>query len=105
MAKWIGKELGVGTPLHFSRFRPQYRMRNLPPTPTETLDRARREAMDAGLEYVYVGNVFGHEGGSTYCPRDGTLLLKRVGYWISENNMTADGRCPVCREPIPGVWQ
>jgi pyruvate formate lyase activating enzyme len=105
MAKWIGSELGPGTPLHFSRFRPQYRMRNLPPTPTETLDRARREAMDAGLEYVYVGNVFGHEGGSTYCPRDGTLLLKRVGYWISENNLTADGRCPVCGESVPGVWQ
>ena len=105
MAKWIGRELGPGTPLHFSRFRPQYRMRNLPPTPTETLDRARKEAMDAGLEYVYVGNVFGHEGGSTYCPRDGSLLLKRVGYWISENNLTADGRCPVCREPVPGVWQ
>ena len=105
MAKWIRRELGEQTPLHFSRFHPQYRMRNLPVTPKETLDRARREAMDAGLHYVYVGNVFGHEGNSTYCPTDGTLLIQRVGYHITEYNLTEEGRCPNCKEPIAGVWQ
>jgi pyruvate formate lyase activating enzyme len=105
MAKWIRRELGEQTPLHFSRFHPQYRMRNLPITPTDTLDLARREAMDAGLQYVYVGNVFGHEGNSTYCPTDGTLLIGRVGYQITEYNLTAEGRCPQCEEPIAGVWQ
>jgi pyruvate formate lyase activating enzyme len=105
MAKWIGRELGTGTPLHFSRFHPQYRMRNLPPTPGDTLDRARAEAMDAGLKYVYVGNVVGHEGNSTYCPVDGTLLIERVGYRITEYNLTDDGRCPLCSEQIPGIWQ
>ncbi len=105
MAKWIRRELGEQTPLHFSRFQPQYRMRNLPATPTETLDRARREAMDAGLHYVYVGNVFGHEGNSTYCPTDGTLLIQRVGYHITEYNLTEDGRCPHCKQSIAGVWQ
>lgn len=105
MAAWIRDELGAGTPLHFSRFHPQYRMRNLPPTPASTLDRARREAQDTGLDYVYVGNVMGHEGSSTYCPVDGTLLIGRTGFWITENNLTADGRCPTCNEPIPGVWQ
>jgi pyruvate formate lyase activating enzyme len=105
MAGWIRDELGAGTPLHFSRFQPQYRMRNLPPTPAGTLDRARREALDAGLDYVYVGNVMGHEGSSTYCPVDGTLLIGRTGFWITENNLTADGRCPTCDESVPGVWK
>ena len=105
MARWIRDELGPDTPLHFSRFQPQYRMRNLPPTPGETLDRARREALDAGLNFVYVGNVLGHEGNSTYCPRDGTLLIQRVGFMITQHNLTADGRCPNCNQPIPGVWQ
>jgi pyruvate formate lyase activating enzyme len=105
MAKWIRDELGAGTPLHFSRFRPMYRMQNLPPTPHVTLDRARSEAMDAGLEYVYIGNLPGHPGNSTYCPRDGTLLIKREGLWIGENHLTDDGRCPRCGEPVPGVWQ
>ncbi|MEG7524751.1 MAG: AmmeMemoRadiSam system radical SAM enzyme [Chromatiales bacterium] len=105
MAKWIRSELGEGTPLHFSRFHPMYRMRNLPPTPGETLDRARQEAMDAGLKYVYIGNISGHMGNSTYCPVDGTLLIKREGFLISEYNLTSDGRCPTCNEPVPGVWQ
>ncbi|HEB97198.1 MAG TPA: AmmeMemoRadiSam system radical SAM enzyme [Sedimenticola thiotaurini] len=105
MARWIRDELGEGTPLHFSRFHPQYRMRNLPPTSGETLDRARQEALDAGLQYVYVGNVLGHEGNNTYCPVDGTLLIGRIGFHITENNLTGDGRCPSCGHPVPGVWQ
>jgi len=104
MARWIRDQLGEGTPLHFSRFHPMYRMRNLPPTSTETLERARNEALDAGLHYVYIGNLFGHEAESTHCPRDGTLLIRRTGYRIMENNLTPQGRCPVCDETIPGVW-
>ncbi len=104
MARWMVTELGEGTPLHFSRFQPLYRMRNLPPTPTETLERARKEALDAGLHHVYIGNLFGHEAESTICPRDGTVLIRRTGYHIDENQLTADGRCPVCLETIPGVW-
>jgi pyruvate formate lyase activating enzyme len=105
MAEWMRRELGAGTPLHFSRFQPMYRMRNLPPTPVETLERARAEALDAGLEHVYIGNLFGHEAETTYCPRDGTPLLRRIGYRILERRLTPDGRCPQCNEPIPGVWQ
>jgi pyruvate formate lyase activating enzyme len=104
MARWIRNELGAGTPLHFSRFKPMYRMRNLPQTPTQSLERARAEALDAGLEYVYIGNIFGHEAASTCCPRDGTLLVRRVGTSMVENNLTPRGRCPVCQENIPGVW-
>jgi pyruvate formate lyase activating enzyme len=104
MARWIRDELGAGTPLHLSQYRPMYRMRNLPQTPTETLERARLEAMDAGLHYVYIGNLFGHEAESTFCPRDGTLLIQRTGYLITQNNLTNEGRCPVCHEQIEGVW-
>ncbi|MEJ2325628.1 MAG: AmmeMemoRadiSam system radical SAM enzyme [Chromatiaceae bacterium] len=105
MASWMRDELGPDTPLHLSRFQPQYRMRNLPPTPAEALDRARREALDAGLRYVYIGNVPGHEANSTYCPTDGTLLIRRVGFMVVENKLTADGRCPTCNQKIPGVWK
>jgi pyruvate formate lyase activating enzyme len=104
MAKWICDNLGEDTPLHFSRFAPMYRMRNLPPTSTIALERARNEALDAGLHYVYIGNVSGHEGSNTYCPRDGTLLIKRTGFHVDEYHLTPDGHCPVCREIIPGVW-
>jgi pyruvate formate lyase activating enzyme len=105
MTRWMVAELGADTPLHFSRFSPQYRMRNLPPTPVETLVRARAEALDAGLRYVYIGNVRGDTGSSTVCPRDGTLLIGRSGFTITANHLTADGRCPTCNDKIPGVWQ
>ena len=104
MVRWIVAELGADTPLHFSRFHPEYRMRNLPPTPAETLQQARAEALDAGLKYVYIGNVMGDTGNSTYCPRDGTLLIGRSGFVITHNALTAQGRCPTCNDLIPGVW-
>jgi pyruvate formate lyase activating enzyme len=104
MARWIRDELGADTPLHLSRFAPTYRMRNLPPTPTETLLRAWHETRDAGLSYVYIGNVFGNEKESTRCPRDDTLLIHRIGYLVEASNLTPDGRCPTCHQIIPGVW-
>jgi len=104
MAKWMVAELGADVPLHFSRFSPRYRMRNLPPTPATTLERARAEAMDAGLQFVYIGNLFGHEGETTRCPRDQTVLIRRSGYTIEENHLV-DGRCPTCNQSISGVWQ
>jgi len=105
MARWIERNLGPDTPLHFSQFTPMYRMRNLPPTPIPTLEKARMEALDAGLRYVYIGNVFGHEAANTYCPHDGTLLIRRSGFHVEEFNLTSDGRCPTCSEPIAGVWK
>ncbi len=103
MALWIHNELGSDTPLHLSRFYPRYRMRNLPPTPKETLARCRDEVKNVGLKHVYVGNLLGNEGESTYCPRDNTLLIRRYGYTIQENNMV--GRfCPTCKQTISGVW-
>src|SRR4030042_439479 len=60
MCLWIKKELGPDTPIHFSRFYPLYKLKNLPPTPVSTLEKARPAALSSGLEYVYVGNIPGH---------------------------------------------
>ncbi|MEO5334288.1 MAG: AmmeMemoRadiSam system radical SAM enzyme [Magnetococcus sp. YQC-5] len=103
MARWIRDHLGPGTPLHFSRFYPLYQLQNLPPTPAEVLVRCRNEALSAGLEYVYIGNLPGNAEEFTICPHDGTLLIRRFGFSIQEY-LLEQGRCPVCRNSIPGVW-
>jgi pyruvate formate lyase activating enzyme len=105
MSRWIKNELGADTPLHFSRFQPLYRMRNLPATPKESLERAHAEARDAGLNHVYIGNLRGHKAEHTYCPRDGTVVIRRNSYRIVENRLNGEGQCPVCNQPIAGVWQ
>lgn len=103
MCTWIKKELGPETPIHFSRFYPLYKLRNLPPTPVTTLERSRRVAMEAGLEFVYIGNVPGHEGENTFCPRCHKLLISRQGYFVREININK-GKCKFCGKPIPGIW-
>jgi len=104
MCEWIRDHLGEDTPLHFSRFRPMYRLKHLFPTPVPTLEEARNIALDAGLNYVYIGNVPGHEANNTYCPIDKKLLVRRVGYHILENNIV-DGKCKYCGYKIAGVWE
>jgi pyruvate formate lyase activating enzyme len=103
MCQWIRDELGRDTPIHFSRFYPTFKLRNLTPTPVRTLEEARRVAMEVGLEYVYIGNVPGHKAENTYCPKDKKVLIRRVGYRILENNIIK-GRCKFCGTQIPGVW-
>lgn len=103
LAKWIVENLGVETPLHFSRFHPDYRMRNLPPTPAETLDRARDIARAEGLRYVYIGNITRPEGENTYCHNCGALLVERRRYTIVGNRI-ASGACPDCGTEVYGVW-
>ncbi len=104
MCKWIYDNLGPDTPLFFSRFIPQYKLSNLPATPIESLEKARKIAMDAGLRYVYIGNVPGHPGENTYCPSCGKVLIRRYGYEILENNIKK-GRCAFCGKEIPGIWE
>jgi len=103
MCTWIKNELGADTPIHFSRFYPLYKLRNLPPTPVTTLERNRKIAMDAGLEYAYIGNVPGHDGERTYCPQCKKLLIFRQGYTIGEINLNK-GKCKFCGKPISGIW-
>ncbi len=103
MCFWIKKELGADTPIHFSRFYPLYKLKTLPPTPISTLDKARAVAYAAGLEYVYVGNVPGHEGENTFCPKCKKRIIQRTGYMVGEVNLKA-GRCKYCGKPIPGIW-
>ena len=81
-----------------------YELRQLPPTPEQALNQARRIALDTGVRYAYIGNVRGSEGEHTICPHDGTVLIRRVGYHILERNLTPEGRCPSCARAIPGVW-
>jgi pyruvate formate lyase activating enzyme len=103
MCLWIKKELGADTPIHFSRFYPLYKLKTLPPTPVSALDKARAVASSAGLEYVYVGNVPGHEGENTFCPRCKKVIIHRRGYMVGEINLKA-GKCRYCGKPIPGIW-
>lgn len=102
MADWIMAELGPGVPLHFSAFHPDHKMTSTRPTPKSTLVRARDIAMEAGLHYVYTGNIRHAEGDTTYCPGCRTAVIKRDGYAITRYRVTPDGRCPECRTPIAG---
>ncbi len=103
LSHWHHANLGADTPLHFSRFHPQFKMRHLPPTPPETLDRARAIAQAAGLHYVYIGNVLRPDGENTVCPTCRLLLVERRGFAILQN-VVRDGRCPRCNHAIAGVW-
>ncbi len=103
MSKWIVKELGRDVPVHFTRFHPMYLLKNLPPTPVSALENARNIAMDEGMNFVYVGNVPGHQGEHTYCPDCKQVVIERVGYRIIGMNLK-DGKCGFCQKDIPGVW-
>ena len=103
MCGWILENLGPDHPLHFTRFFPRYKLNRLPPTPVETLEHCRKIALQAGIRYVYVGNVANHPGMHTYCHGCGKLLIERRGYLIPEVNLQ-EGRCKYCNERIPGVW-
>lgn len=104
MCRWIQKELGEGVPLHFSRFYPMYKLKNLYLTPVETLESARAVAMETGLHYVYIGNVPGHSAENTYCPSCGKLVVGRTGFLVHKYNLD-HGRCKFCNHTIPGIWE
>jgi pyruvate formate lyase activating enzyme len=103
LARWVKSELGPDVPLHYTRFYPEYLLKNLPPTPVETLERAKAIADAEGLHYVYVGNVPGHPAESTYCPHCRKKVVDRTGYSIAGVYLR-HGKCQFCHTPIPGVW-
>jgi pyruvate formate lyase activating enzyme len=91
-------------PWHVTQFYPTYRILDKPRTPVKTLRRAREIGFEAGLKYVYEGNVSGEGGENTYCPDCKELLIRRFGFRISENTIK-DGKCPKCGHDIKGVWK
>jgi pyruvate formate lyase activating enzyme len=103
LARWIKANLGSDVPIHFTRFHPLYLLKNLPPTPVETLERAKAIADAEGLQYAYIGNVPGHPAGNTRCPKCRRLLIERAGFTITQNHIRK-GKCEYCQHVIPGVW-
>lgn len=103
LAAWVAKELGPNVPLHFTRFQPLYQLRNLPPTPPETLLRAKSLAAQEGCRFVYTGNIPGLEGQDTLCHSCGKTLIRRYGHLIKEN-LLKDSRCAYCKTVLPGLW-
>lgn len=89
-------------PWHISRFHPDYEYTKAPATPLETLRKASRFGKQAGLKYIYIGNVWG-ESEKTDCPQCGKTLLQRSGFSVGENKVK-DGKCPHCGTPISGVF-
>jgi pyruvate formate lyase activating enzyme len=103
LCQWISGELGPDVPVHFTRFHPDYQLLNLPPTPIPTLERAREIALKHGIHYPYVGNVPGHPGNHTYCPKCGKRVILREGFFVTEMHLK-DGACEYCHQKIAGIW-
>ena len=103
MCAWIKEHLGDEVPLHFSAFRPAYKLERLPQTSRQTLEKAREIASAVGLKYVYIGNYPGNPGESTYCPRCKKNVLHRIGYRIESTDIV-DGKCRFCGYVIRGIW-
>ncbi|MBI5229015.1 AmmeMemoRadiSam system radical SAM enzyme [Candidatus Micrarchaeota archaeon] len=99
MSSWIASQ-GKDIPVHFLRFFPHYKMANILPTPDETLLKAKKIAEAEGLEYVYLGNTPLEGGEDTRCPKCKTLLVRREFMRVTENKVTADGKCPGCGKKI-----
>jgi len=102
LSQWVIENLGADVPLHFSAFHPDWKMRDVPPTPAATLTRARRIAMGNGAKFVYTGNVHDREGASTWCPSCGELLIERDWYVLGRWALTPTGACRHCGTHVPG---
>ncbi|MFH1838227.1 MAG: AmmeMemoRadiSam system radical SAM enzyme [Candidatus Kuenenbacteria bacterium] len=98
MAEFIFQELGRNVPWHLSKFFPSYKLENIISTPIETLIKAREIGLNAGLKYVYLGNVSNHAGSDTYCPECKALIIERIGYQIKR--FDKNNNCPKCKEKI-----
>jgi pyruvate formate lyase activating enzyme len=105
MSQWVVDKLGVDVPMHFTAFHPDWKMTDVPPTPVETLIRAREIAMKNGVRYAYTGNVHNQAGDSTYCHQCGEKLIGRDWYELSDWKLTADGKCVSCGTPCAGVFE
>lgn len=102
IARFIAEEVGIEVPWHVSQFYPTYKLLDQPRTPLRTLDRAWQIGKDAGLRYVYEGNVPGNQGENTICPGCGELLIRRIGYSIEDRLI--EGHCRHCKFSVDGIW-
>lgn len=105
MSAWVVRHLGADTPMHFSAFHPDYKMRSHAPTPAKTLQRARRIAQENGVRYAYTGNVHDPCGGSTYCHQCGELLIERDWYELGRWRLDAKACCRACGARCAGVFE
>ena len=103
LAEFIAHDLGTDTPWHISRFHPTYKLTDRPATPLKTLTQARNSGLQAGLKYVYTGNVPGDEGENTFCPGCGQRVIERWGFQVGAIRIE-DGCCAHCGHKIDGVW-
>ncbi len=103
MCHWLMSNGFTDTPLHFSRFQPLYKLTQLPSTSVSILEKARNIALDAGLKFVYIGNVPGTTAENTYCPSCKKTVVERRGMVIL-NNYIVHNTCKFCGEKIAGVW-
>lgn len=103
LIRWVYENLGAETPVHFTRFHPQYHMSDIIATPIQKLEEAHRIATEEGMKFVYTGNMPGHDHENTYCPECRKLLIRRRMFSVVENDITPQGTCPRCGEPIPVV--
>ncbi|HFD12834.1 MAG TPA: AmmeMemoRadiSam system radical SAM enzyme [Crenotrichaceae bacterium] len=104
MTEWVVEQLGPDVPMHFTAFHPDWKMRDKPSTPKETLIRARQIAINNGVRYAYVGNIHDKQNESTYCHQCGQLLIGRDWYVLSDWNLTEDGHCAECGTRCAGEF-
>jgi pyruvate formate lyase activating enzyme len=102
MTTWVVEHLGGDVPMHFTAFHPDFRMRDVEPTPPATLRRAREIALANGVRHAYTGNVHDADGGSTRCPSCGETVIARDWYELGRYDLTDDGRCGYCDTPVAG---
>jgi len=102
LCDWFARQLGREVPLHFSAFHPANRLQDIPPTPPQTLFRAREIAASFGLQYVYTGNIDDPAGQSTHCPQCGQTVIFRNRYTVEENEIDEESCCKYCGQSING---
>ncbi len=105
LSHWVADRLGPEVPLHFTAFHPDWKMTDIQATPAATLQRARRIAREVGLRFVYTGNIHDSEGGSTWCPACGALLIERDWFTLGRWGMDGTGSCRSCGHRIPGRFE
>ncbi len=105
MCQWVVENLGPDVPMHFSAFHPDWKMRDHPSTPHETLIRARHIALEHGVRYAYVGNVHDRKDSSTWCHKCGALLIQRDWYELGEWHIIGEGNCEFCGTPVAGRFE